>query len=567
MGQAYTYNENTDDPIMLDGSSAFTGVVSAVKANRIDSTELADLRNGDIGPYGTAGARCPARLVGDNLSNDYYVDENGNPYETLSGYRYAGPDYVGDTQKIWFFRGTEPKLFLFAQGKVYVTPTLAIEHWKKPALEGIKQNELVCAAQLSKRAYFVDNDKLRKYYYDESDSTWKFGEVGYFKVYDEESESYIDDEQNPIPRATVIETHTERLVLAGISDADIEPDTIFFSDYLDGDTWIKTESIRVGGDGDPIIGLKSWRENTLLVFKAGSVWAVACSPLVDDSGNRVSPAYWTVNKISDSYGIVARESITQVGNDVWFLSKSGVVSVQRALAAEANEMQNLPISIPIQDIIDRISWSFADSASAVYFKDHYYLSLPIDNSTRPNVTLVFNTVLQKWQGIWEGTAMRQSGYARTNFDGIESLVWRTHDGTVYEFLDDDLNMGADVCEGVLEYYEQKLTSRAYTFEGPLNQKRAMDIEVEFWESSGRADIAVSLDGKKPISIAQNLMISSALKLPTKLPTSLAQQPRHNFRYNLRMLPRFRDLQVIVRTSRGRAKVRNIAVKALVMAKS
>lgn len=553
--QAYKFNANIDDPIISDGSANFTGVVSATKANRIDQTELAELYNGDIGAYGTVRTRPPARIIGKSVSDDFYVDHEGKAYEGDDELRLVGPTYVSDTQKIWILKGENPKIFFFVEGTLYIGDGLNIQNWGDPKLEGLPKGE-ISATQLANVAYFVDGDKLR--YYDNGD----IGTIENFKRVSADGETIEDG--TAMPRATCIETHVERLCMAGIKDDEHDPATIFFSDYLDGKTWMITESVQVGSDGDEIIGLKSWRNNTLLVFKANSVWAVICSPLIDDSGNKLSPAYWTINKISDSYGVVSRETIAQVGNDVWFLSKRGVCSIQRAVASEDNEMQALPISLPIQNYIDRIHWNYAHTSSAVYFKDRYFLSIPIDNAQRPNIVLIYNTITQKWQGIWNGSALRATGYSRANFDGVERLIWRTHDGTAYQFEDDDIDTYNDTCEEYKEYCDTKVVTKSYIWDAPLNTKRALDIEVEFYESTGEADLYVKLDSKNEQVIAKGIQISTNKKLPLKLPFSLGGQKRSNFKFNLRHLPRFRELQVVVYTRRGIAKLRNININALVM---
>ena len=554
--QAYKYNGNTDDPIMSDGSSHWTGVVSATKPNRLEQSELADLLNGDIGAYGTVKTRPPAKLIGKNLTDEFYVDHNGVAYEDYFGLRLVREGYISDTQKIWVFNGESPKIFFFVEGNLYIGNGLDFDSWGDPKLTDLPKTNEISATQLADIAYFVNENKLHYWTND------TFGTVDNFKKVSEDGSTLVDGIS--IPPATCIETHVERLCMAGIKDDAHNPATIFFSDYLDGKTWSITESVQVGSDGDAIIGLKSWRNNTLLVFKSSSVWAVICSPLIDDDGNKLSPAYWTINKISDSYGVVSRETIAQVGNDVWFLSKRGVCSIQRAVASEDNEMQALPISTPIQNYIDRINWNYAYTASAVYFKDRYFLSIPIDNSTRPNIVLIYNTITQKWQGIWEGSAMRATGYARINIAGVERAIWRTHDGTAYQFLDDDIDSAYDICEGYKEYYKTTTTTKSFIWDAPLNNKRALDIEVEFYESAGQADITIKLDGKNEQIIAKGLQISTTKKLPLKLPFSLGGKNLTNFKFNLRHLSRFRELQVVVTTYRGRAKVRNININALVM---
>lgn len=499
-------------------------------------------------------------MIANNLSDDFYVAHDGVAYDTGFALRYVGKDYISDTQKIWAFKGTNPKIFFFVEGNLYLAGSLATESWGAPVIEDINPNAVVSATQLAGKAYFVDEAKLRLY--EDNGNDWIFSEVSNFKKYSEDGKTIVDSE--PIPPASCIESHVERLCMAGVSDAAYDPATVFFSDYLDGKTWFITESIQVGSDGDAIIALKSWRNNTLLVFKAGSVWAIICDPLVDDSGNKLSPAYWTVNKISDSYGVVARETIAQVGNDVWFLSKRGVCSVQRAVAADENEMQALPISTPIQNYIDRINWEYAYRSSAVYFKDRYFLSIPIDGAMSPNAVLIYNTVMQKWQGIWDGTAMRATGYAKVIDNGVETLIWRTRDGTAYRFLDDDYQSAYDQCEEYQEYFPLSITTKAFTWDAPLNQKRAVEIELEFYESKGSADLYVNIDGKGDIAVAKNMAISTAKRLPLKVPFSLCNRNIANFKFNLRHLPRFREMQVAVKTRNGRAKLRNVNINAIVM---
>ena len=561
---AYEYSEAVDDVPAEDGSPAFTGVVSATKAIVLQATELAKLVNGDIGAYGTAGSRQPAALVATGLADDFLIDGQGNALEDELGNRLCGEDYVGDTQYLWFFNGTTKQLLFFAEGALYVCLSPNAAQWTKSA-QSFNQNGRIACAQLSNAAYVVDEQKLRAYR--QSDGQWTFSDVAYFKVYDDTQKAYVDDPENPIPPAGVIETHIGRLCLAGIEDQAIEPDAVYFSDYLDGTVWERVNQIVVGGDGDPIVALQSWRENVLLVFKRNSVWAVVCAPTVDDSGEAVSPAQWTVKKLSDSYGCVSRESVAQVGNDVWFLSKSGVVSVTRAAAAsESSEISLLPISNPVQDVIDAIHWQSAWSACAVFFKDRYFLSVPINYATRPNATLIYNTLLGKWQGSWQGTAMRQTGYARATFDEVEQLLWRTHDAAVYRWEDSELSDYTDKTDSGLEAYTMELTSKSYVFSAPLNQKRPRQLEVEFWQSTGLAHVLVSLDGREPVALspAEGLALSNSPQLPLQLPFALGLEPALRFNFSIRHLPRFRELQVIVRSQQGRARVRNLSLTALPM---
>ena len=72
--------------------------------------------------------------------------------------------------------------------------------------------------------------------------------------------------------------------------------------------------IRIGaGDGEPIVALKTWQETNLLVFKRRGVWSIDCNPTA------VNAADFSVAKIHNTIGCVARRSVCQVGQDIWFL--------------------------------------------------------------------------------------------------------------------------------------------------------------------------------------------------------------------------------------------------------
>jgi len=89
-------------------------------------------------------------------------------------------------------------------------------------------------------------------------------------------------------------THTNRLWCVS-ADTTVPPDTLYFSDILDGEVWDPLGSIRVGGDGDPIRGLYSWFGYRLLVFKERSIWTVDADPTAD-------PADWSISLVSGNIG-------------------------------------------------------------------------------------------------------------------------------------------------------------------------------------------------------------------------------------------------------------------------
>lgn len=172
---------------------------------------------------------------------------------------------------------------------------------------------------------------------------------------------------SPPPLPIYLTTHTQRIFCAS-ADTSRFPDTLYFSDILDGETWDPAGSVRVGGDGDPITGLYSWFANKLLVFKERSIWAVDANPQVD-------PADWTISLISGNVGCVSHRSIAAVGADVLFLARDGVRSLAQIQAGTQTDV-GLPLSAPIGDIMSQIDKQKYQYCDAVYWNNRYLLAVP-----------------------------------------------------------------------------------------------------------------------------------------------------------------------------------------------
>ena len=145
------------------------------------------------------------------------------------------------------------------------------------------------------------------------------------------------------PRATILKVITNRLVASGVDDV---PDQVSFSDILDGSTWNINNSLRCGGgEGSPIVAIEPWQDTNLLVFKRQGIYLINCDPTVSTAAN------FSILKIHNTVGCVAKRSVAQLGQDVWFLSRNGVMSVQKQLAT-TNNVIAVPMSQPMQDLIE-----------------------------------------------------------------------------------------------------------------------------------------------------------------------------------------------------------------------
>ncbi len=266
-------------------------------------------------------------------------------------------------------------------------------------------------------------------------------------------------------------SHSNRLFCTS-ADTSVPPDTLYTSDVLDGESWdLLGNSIRVGsGDGDPITALLPWFEFRILVFKERSVWSVDANPAQD-------VADWEIKLINNRTGCIAHQTAQQVGPDVFFLSRDGVRSLSTIEAGAQTDISS-PISAPINDYIERINKAHISKSCAVYYKNRYMLSVPLDSATEPDTTLVFNAEQKSWSGFWVGWEPRS--FAVTAFSGNIRLQFGDNCGKLYTWLDyvDESSATESDYRDQTDAYDTKLLSRAYNFKEIYANKLGYQVEFD-----------------------------------------------------------------------------------------
>jgi hypothetical protein len=374
------------------------------------------------------------------------------------------------------------------------------------------------------------------------------------------------------PEATILESHTGRLVASGVAAI---PDIIYFSDFLDGETWdMVNDAIRIGGGkGDPIVGVESWQDSILVVLCRQSVHLIEADPLT-------TVANMVVKKIDNSVGCVARRTACQVGQDMWFLSRNGVMSVQKQLAT-SNNMIPIPSSQPVQNVIERIRWEHAHKSCAICYNNFYLLSVPVD-SDEPDTIIVYHyltggfTVFKGWDA---------QSFIEQPFEGTTRVVMGCSTGDVREWLDylreSQIEPDLDYKDGLASLtlpltlpailplgYDTVSTvvTRAMTFGDPLSTKAGWYLELEFAQSSGTLDVYVILDGdQKPRLRAYQFDVSGAIfpvTFPFTFPVRATWLKR---RIPLHQLQNFYEIQFKIVSTSGEMKLRRVAVSAMMNA--
>jgi hypothetical protein len=126
-----------------------------------------------------------------------------------------------------------------------------------------------------------------------------------------------------------------------------------------------------------------------MVFNRNSIHLVGDTTVIKDATNKL---------LTDEIGLIARHSVQQIGNQVLFLSDSGVYGVTFIEEYKLRGTE-IPLSQSIQATVDRINPLHANKAQAVYFDNRYYLAVPLDTSSQNNAILVYNLLNQQWESV------------------------------------------------------------------------------------------------------------------------------------------------------------------------
>lgn len=348
-----------------------------------------------------------------------------------------------------------------------------------------------------------------------------------------------------------------RLWAAGIATTQ---DTLWVSYILDGTSWNSDfGNIRVGsGDGDPITGLCGWDQNRIVVFKRNSIYIVAADPANTTTVDLAhSLANAQVTKLSDTIGCVSHRSIARVGNDIWFLSDDGVFSLGNVLAVDQKEIKQAS-SFPVQNIIDRINFAAATTAAGFCWQNRYFLSLPLDNETSPNYTLVFNTKHPAWNGLW--TAWGPICWALSRRGGNDRLTFGRADGYVWQWLEYvPLENETEVdFQDAGMFYHTSILTRAHIFNDAICPKSLLNCTVEFFESHANATVGVIIDEGEPTTLSADFSTAAGvLLLPFILPAILPNDGLKRRAFGCQHIPQFRNTQILITSAQDKLSLRAV----------
>jgi hypothetical protein len=315
------------------------------------------------------------------------------------------------------------------------------------------------------------------------------------------------------------------------------------------------------GLGDPVTGLASWVGFNIVVFCKNSCYVVDTGGSPAASGTVPTTANYTIRTISASTGCVSHGSIAQIGEDLFFLSRTGVRSIRRTMEENMVASDVGVISYPIQDVIDEINWAAVENATAVFWNNRYLLSVPTGTSTVNNTTLCYNTNTQSWTGVWQGTVEEASGTPTSTINPYQFVVTQFSGGKPYlisldkvgnplqfrDFVEDINLVDTDFQDKTTTTFVDtgwQAVTRAFTFNEQVTTKDGEFAEFEFDRSNAVIDIGVILDGAEQTdNLADELDTGTGeLRLSFTLPSTLGSGKLNRFRYSMTQYPEFRELQ-------------------------
>lgn len=503
-----------DKPMIFDGSIAFSGgMFSNNDPENLEQFQFSEAQNCDIDLYGRLQTRIGTAQIGSR--------PNTTRVQGLTYYDIPSAEYLLQVSGMNLYKSTGGAWTLTA-GYTAASDVLKIEF-----------------AQLIDKVAWVDGNGVAY--------RWDGTTV-------QASTAWGVATQPPTASKFIVE-HKSRLAYAGAST---QPQTVSFSDIIDYNTPAGNEVYVGKGDGDNITGLFSWLQNNLLVFKEKSIYAIDTTAGVGSTA--------TTQKVHGSIGCVSHRTIKQIGsseinNDVFFLAKDGVRSVQTTVQDGQIGSNSNAISYPINDWISRINWDFGDTCNAIYWNNRYMLAVPLDSAETPNYVLVYHTINKSWSGYWTGwvpTIFCISSFSddnRLNFGQSNGKVlqWKDYVPATAEVDTDYFDDGVAIVTNLL--------SRGFSFSEIFNQKIGNFVECKFNNSRANVDITAYLDSAGGTSIATGVSSANSLgwTFPITFPWTLPANGTKRDKEDLLQFGDFRYIQIAVSATSGKVSLRSINI--------
>jgi hypothetical protein len=275
------------------------------------------------------------------------------------------------------------------------------------------------------------------------------------------------------------------------------PDYLAVSDVLDPLHYspILNEFKLNTGANDAVVALYPFNTTTLIIFKERSILAVE-NLYGDLSTTRLT-------EVTREFGCISQASIASTGSDIVFLSQRGVISLKQTEFGISQSVV-LPLSDPIQDVIEEIDQANWRKSCGAYYNNRYILSVPVEGGDGTNQrTLVYNFLNQAWEGYWEGSLLVPRYYTRLIVAGTDTLCWADNSGFIHNFdyqaLQDRNRVGTIQQIATTVYFrghsgDKNPYSQANPTNNSVEHKQWTNLQFEFSSWNPTYSITANFDG-------------------------------------------------------------------------
>jgi hypothetical protein len=235
------------------------------------------------------------------------------------------------------------------------------------------------------------------------------------------------------------------------------------------------------GSSDEIVDLAKWSEDTVIIWK-GKSWGVITGVALDLTDVRLDMR-------SKSYGLSARGAWAEAGENIVFVAeKRGFVSIALTQSGKLSGV-DLPLSAPIQKLIDKIDWTQASTIKLANWNSHLYANVPIASENNYCI-LVFSFVSadvlqnprQGWMPLDTGSALDVLEWFKLPLDGEERLFFLSTAGWVNlmeesehgDQIEGDNDQGLDWAEITTRVRHRPQGAQLERLQSPLGASLALE---------------------------------------------------------------------------------------------
>lgn len=208
-------------------------------------------------------------------------------------------------------------------------------------------------------------------------------------------------------------------------------DFIAVSDALDHKHTFFNQLFRINfGSNSEVQDLLVFDENRILIMKDLDVHMMTGFIVTDVNGTLTNSA--SVQPVIQNYGVPNRGASVVVGSNVFFYaSRRGIVSMAQTEQSKVRGV-DLPLSEPIQPLIDRIDARNESKIRLAYWDNKLWVACPIDggNSGENNALLVYDFLNQAWVSHDDGTAIKPKEFFVAEYNNAQRLFYIGTDGFI-----------------------------------------------------------------------------------------------------------------------------------------